>query len=98
MIFGVLIKPNSNTKLEIGTPCDRFVRRGPVSMPSVDWGWWRGLLLVSVVLSSFMLKGVRLNMTEQLIFYAAYHTNFYNQIIHLVCVPLIWWVVSSFVR
>ena len=67
-------------------------------MPSVDWGWWRGLLLVSAVLSSFMLKGVRLNMTEQLIFYAAYHTNFYNQIIHLVCVPLIWWVVSSFVR
>lgn len=45
----------------------------------VEWGWWRAAALVAVVLASFIGKGVTLDVHEHLVFYGAYHTNFYNQ-------------------
>mmetsp|Transcript_13906 Transcript_13906/g.22703 ORF Transcript_13906/g.22703 Transcript_13906/m.22703 type:complete len:212 (+) Transcript_13906:59-694(+) len=39
---------------------------------------------------TWLFGGFSLNVEEQLAFYGAYHSNPYNQIIHVVFVPIIW--------
>lgn len=38
----------------------------------------------------WLVGGFNLDVEDQLSFYGAYHTNPYNQILHVICVPLIW--------
>lgn len=40
------------------------------------------------------MLGFNFNLREQLTFYGSYHNNFWNQVIHFIFVPAIFWTAA----